>query len=60
MKDRIEVRLTVATTKVGTGAINKIIKVSEPFLIRIADALTKVVEKEAEKEIKKGEDGNAK
>ena len=60
MKDRIEIRLTVATAKIGTGAIEKVIKAAEPFLIRIADSLTKVVEKEAEKEINKGDDGNAK
>lgn len=59
MKDRVEVRLTVATGKVnGTAlkALKPLVKLATPYLERIAEAVVKVVESESDKEVRLNEE----
>lgn len=58
MKDRIEVRFTVATGKVDGAALKAlkpVIKLATPYLERVAEALTKVVESESDKEVRQND-----
>ena len=58
MKDRIEVRFTIATGKVDAIALKALkpaIKLVTPYLERAAEALTKVIESESEKEVREND-----
>lgn len=58
MKDRIEVRLTVATGKVNATALKALkpaIKMATPYLERMAEAVTKVIESESAKDVREND-----
>lgn len=55
MKDRIEVRFTIATGKVDAKALKPVIKLATPYLERMAEALIKVVESESEREVREND-----
>lgn len=55
MKDRIEVRFTIATGKVDAKALKSAIKLATPYLERIAEAATKYVESESDKEVRQND-----
>ena len=58
MKDRVEVRFTVATGKVNATALKALkpaIKMATPYLERIADALVKTIESESEREVREND-----
>lgn len=58
MKDRIEVRFTVATGKVDTTvlkALKPVVKLATPYLERMAEAVTKTIESESDKEVRQNE-----
>ena len=55
MKDRIEVRFTIATGKVDAKALKPAIKLATPYLERIAEAATKLVESELDKEVRQND-----
>lgn len=59
MKDRVEVRFTIATGKVdGTAlkALKPAIKLATPYLERMAEAVTKLIESESDKEVRKNDE----
>ena len=58
MKDRIEFRFTIATGKVDATALKALkpaIKLVTPYLERMAEAVTKVIESEADKDVREND-----
>lgn len=58
MKDRIEIRLTVATGKMDATALKALkpaVKLITPYLERIAEAATKVIESESAKDVREND-----
>ena len=55
MKDRIEVRFTIATGKVDAKALKPVVKLATPYLERVAEAVTKYIESESEKEVRQND-----
>lgn len=60
MKDRFEVRFTVATCEIEGKATKAFVKLAapfakklEPYILNIVEATTKIIEKEVEKELGK-------
>lgn len=58
MKDRIEFRFTVATGKVDGAALKAlkpVVKLATPYLERMAEAVTKVIESESAKDVREND-----